>query len=917
MAGSSRLRDGTVPLHVGAHSRSGSGRARTYALITPARDEAANLAALAETVVGQTLVPTAWVIVDDGSTDGTAQVAADLAREHSWITLVRSGREDGSVPEGRREGRDLLALQAGIRALPARVELVTKLDADLTLPLDYFEQIVAAFAADGRLGLASGTRCELQDGRWQERHLTGSAVAAQCRTYRWACWEQVQPLEPTMGWDGIDEARAVVAGWRTLVVADLRFRHHRPMGRRDGSLFRARAAEGVAAYYMGYRPSYLLLRALWHARRELSAFGMLWGWSTALAERRPRCEDADARAYVRDQQSFRYLARRLREVRQGPQTANASVEVLVVCSSGGHLSDAVDISRAWSGRARAWVSFEAADVRSLLARERVYIAHGPTNRNIPNLLRNLRLAWRVIGETRPRVIVTTGAGVAVPFAWVGRLRRARVIYVECAGRVDNPSLSARLIAPVASRVYAQWPELAASWSGARYAGNVLLRKVDASPSPSRGSGVLVTVGMNEAPFDRLLHAVAGLDGEPVVVQTGASAVRPDGADCFDYLPHEELEQLVSSARVVVSHAGIGSVALALAHGHRPVVVPRLHSFGEAVDDHQVFFGRKLAAAGLATVVEDIEELPKVVAGRNHNAACEPGPDLAAEIKSALDELLDGEARSEGDAATAPTRGLDDSIAIVVLTHNRVHLLQRCVENVLGQTSAATREIVIWNNGSIDGTRDYLDALDDPRITVVHGEKNIGQNAYSRAFELTSSDYLVELDDDVVEAPSSWDATLLAAFRRLPTIGFLAADLEDDPHDLATHYRYRVYDYERAERNGVRLLIGPTGGACAMTSRALYQRVGGFRGHRKRVFWLEDAAYVADIARLGFGAAVLADLKVHHTGGAHYGATSPEKTEYWRRSRQMQARKTAVKRVLVRVPFVRSLNARFGWFVAPS
>ncbi len=266
---------------------------------------------------------------------------------------------------------------------------------------------------------------------------------------------------------------------------------------------------------------------------------------------------------------------------------------------------------------------------------------------------------------------------------------------------------------------------------------------------------------------------------------------------------------------------------------------------------------------------------------------------------------------------ALARGSDERIAIVVLTHNRVHLLRKCVENVLRSTSAATKEIVIWNNGSSDGTRAYLDALDDPRLTIVQNQVNIGQNAYARAFEMTSSEYLVELDDDVVHAPPHWDAILLDAFRRLPKIGFLAADLEDDPYDLATHCRYRIYEYNATEVNGVRLLVGPTGGACAITSRAVYRRAGGFRQHKKRVFWLEDKEYVATIKRLGFEAAVLADLKVHHTGGAHYGATSPEKTEYWRRSAAMRARRTAIKRLLLRVPFVRRLNAHFDWFVAPA
>jgi len=314
-------------------------------------------------------------------------------------------------------------------------------------------------------------------------------------------------------------------------------------------------------------------------------------------------------------------------------------DILVVCSSGGHLLDAVAIGRAWRDRSHAWVSFDKADVRSLLEGERLYIAHGPTNRNLPNLLRNLRLAWRVVGETRPRVVVTTGAGVAVPFAWVARARGARVVYVECAGRVDRPSLSARLIAPVAARVFAQWPELADDWKRARYAGNALLALRDGGPAVA-GTGVLVTVGTNETPFDRLLEAVSGLGlDEPVVVQHGCSAVRPVGTECVDFLPFEQMDALSRSARAVVCHAGIGSVALALAHGRRPIIVPRLRSFGEAVDDHQVFFARRLEAAGLATVIEDLARLPEALAAHQPAPLRGDGPDLTAEIAAVLDELV--------------------------------------------------------------------------------------------------------------------------------------------------------------------------------------------------------------------------------------------------------------------------------------
>lgn len=263
--------------------------------------------------------------------------------------------------------------------------------------------------------------------------------------------------------------------------------------------------------------------------------------------------------------------------------------------------------------------------------------------------------------------------------------------------------------------------------------------------------------------------------------------------------------------------------------------------------------------------------------------------------------------------------MDDGVAVVVLTHNRAELLQKCVDNVLRRTSSATREIVIWNNASTDATARYLDSLPDERIRVVHSEENIGQNAYAEAFRLTRAPYLIELDDDVVDAPAAWDATLRDAFRQLPKIGFLAADLEDDPNDEASRVRHheRPLEYTEVEENGVRLLRGPAGGGCAITSRELNQRVGGFRQDKKRVFWLEDEAYIGDISRLGFESAVLADLRVHHTGGPYYTVAPKEKEQYWEAYWKRRARRTAIKNIIYRVPLVPRLNARFRWFVPPA
>jgi GT2 family glycosyltransferase len=260
------------------------------------------------------------------------------------------------------------------------------------------------------------------------------------------------------------------------------------------------------------------------------------------------------------------------------------------------------------------------------------------------------------------------------------------------------------------------------------------------------------------------------------------------------------------------------------------------------------------------------------------------------------------------------------IAVVVVTHNRLHLLRRCVDDVLMRTSDRTRELVIWNNASDDGTREYLDTLGDPRLQIVHHSENIGTNAYAPAFAMTTQDYLVELDDDVIEAPERWDAQILDAFLKIPKIGYLSASLVDDPNDSASQYvkylREERKAYTRRVVGGVAILEGPTGGGCTMTSRELYDRIGGFRQDPTLVFWHEDAAYVQDVHRLGFGSAMLEDLRVWHAGSPYYSTTSPAKIAFHEQHARLHARKDFVKRMLLRLPFFASLNARHGWFEPP-
>lgn len=154
--------------------------------------------------------------------------------------------------------------------------------------------------------------------------------------------------------------------------------------------------------------------------------------------------------------------------------------------------------------------------------------------------------------------------------------------------------------------------------------------------------IFVTVGTNEARFDRLLAAVDRLGtGEELIVQHGPSAVRPAGASAVDFLPFDDLVETMRRARIVITHAGVGSVMTSLHAGTQPIVVPRLRRYGEAVDDHQLPFGRRLEQAGLVVFCEQPEELANVVAigGGALDVELRPSRRLVGDLRDYLSTTL--------------------------------------------------------------------------------------------------------------------------------------------------------------------------------------------------------------------------------------------------------------------------------------
>jgi beta-1,4-N-acetylglucosaminyltransferase len=146
---------------------------------------------------------------------------------------------------------------------------------------------------------------------------------------------------------------------------------------------------------------------------------------------------------------------------------------LLVCSPGGHLLQMLSLEPGWRDLATKWVTLPAADVEHLLAGRPTILAHGPTNRSLRNLVRNLVLAVRVIRRERPDVILSAGAALAVPFFLVGKLYGCRLVYVESLTRTASLSMSGRMVYPLADAFFVQWPGAARGRPKAIHAGSIL------------------------------------------------------------------------------------------------------------------------------------------------------------------------------------------------------------------------------------------------------------------------------------------------------------------------------------------------------------------------------------------------------------------------------------------------------------
>lgn len=279
-------------------------RLPTYSVISPVRNEAEHLARTATSMLAQTHPPLEWIIVDDGSTDGTRAIAEAYASDHDWIRVVSARRTHRRA----RGGPIVAAFEDGRAMLRERPEITVKLDGDLFLPSHYFAWVGATFARDPRAGIVGGVVWIFDGDRWRLDGRVTRNVNGVAKAYSSDCLDDIGGLRRSMGWDGIDEYGARARGWNVRVLDELSILHYKPRGSKQ-PWHRARWEEGLGNHYMGYDCRFLLLRAGYRmlAERPRVLGGMVLGAAFAYASLRslPQVDDAAAVRELRTEQRAR------------------------------------------------------------------------------------------------------------------------------------------------------------------------------------------------------------------------------------------------------------------------------------------------------------------------------------------------------------------------------------------------------------------------------------------------------------------------------------------------------------------------------------------------------------------------------------------------------------------------------------
>ncbi len=279
-----------------------------YVVITPARDEERFIEHILRSMITQTLRAEEWIIVDDGSTDGTAAIVRDYADRHPWLRLItqpdRGERKlGGGVVETFNRGLENLRSDG--------YAFVSKLDADLSLPPNYFEFLLQRFQENHRLGIASGCTFVRRGNTLVWERNSERSSRGMMKVYRRECFEDIGGLVAELGWDVIDDYKAQFLGWETRSYRDLVVIHHRPMGSSGKGILEGRRRFGEVHYLLSSHPLYAFCSGLYRMLERPYVVGGLavwYGYVRSFLSRKKRIAEGELKQFIRERQLERVKA---------------------------------------------------------------------------------------------------------------------------------------------------------------------------------------------------------------------------------------------------------------------------------------------------------------------------------------------------------------------------------------------------------------------------------------------------------------------------------------------------------------------------------------------------------------------------------------------------------------------------------
>ncbi|MBC7845072.1 MAG: glycosyltransferase family 2 protein [Flavobacterium sp.] len=268
-----------------------------YYIVIPSYNEEALIPLTLQSLISQTVLPSKIVVVNDNSTDKTAEIVLDFAKENPFITLVNKTSENIHLPGSKV----IQAFQKGFETLDENYDLIVKLDADLIFPPNYFETIIKHFQSDSTIGMAGGFCYIEKNGDWILENLTDKDhIRGALKAYRAATFKQIGGLKPAMGWDTVDELLCKFYNWKVVTDESLHVKHLKPTGANYNKT--ARYKQGEAFYTLGYG---FFITAIASAKlammkkKPLLFIDYIKGFWKAKSDKKPMLVNAEQAIFIR------------------------------------------------------------------------------------------------------------------------------------------------------------------------------------------------------------------------------------------------------------------------------------------------------------------------------------------------------------------------------------------------------------------------------------------------------------------------------------------------------------------------------------------------------------------------------------------------------------------------------------------